>query len=443
MEQEGFAAPGADRARDLRDGVRLLGGERGRRLGGTAFAQHVARRRALGQLDEAARRERAQPSRRSGPLALELAHGHVARAREAFEQRRLARRAREQAPARAAAPAASRATRSLAARARGACSSSHAVTRPSRASPCSACSSSPPAIPSRRRAAARAGPRASRASSCCAGSGNVVAASAARPRGVSAKPRALRGAEPAGSAAASAIPIGHRALDRRLAQHAEQRRRQHGLGVDQLLERREPARRTRSRRCARRSTRPAAAAAGARAPGSRAAPPPRAPAARRSRRARRSARAGRRAPRHAPAARTGDRSWPEFMRSARGRERGAPASRCGWGAAVARCASTGRFASWWTPGSEVTGGVWDALAAPVLLLPPARRRSLLVLGLAGGSVARVLRALAPRRADRRGRARRRACCARRGAGSGSTRSASRWSRPTRAPISRACAGAST
>jgi spermidine synthase len=55
----------------------------------------------------------------------------------------------------------------------------------------------------------------------------------------------------------------------------------------------------------------------------------------------------------------------------------------------------GTFASWWTPGSHVTGGVWDALAAPVLLLPPAQRRSLLVLGLGGGSVARVLRALAP------------------------------------------------
>jgi precorrin-6B methylase 2 len=55
----------------------------------------------------------------------------------------------------------------------------------------------------------------------------------------------------------------------------------------------------------------------------------------------------------------------------------------------------GTFASWWTPGSAVTGGVWDALAAPVLLLPPARRRRLLVLGLGGGSAARVLRALAP------------------------------------------------
>lgn len=55
----------------------------------------------------------------------------------------------------------------------------------------------------------------------------------------------------------------------------------------------------------------------------------------------------------------------------------------------------GTFASWWQPGRPVTGGVWDALAAPVLMLPPARRRRLLVLGLAGGSVARVLRSLAP------------------------------------------------
>jgi SAM-dependent methyltransferase len=56
----------------------------------------------------------------------------------------------------------------------------------------------------------------------------------------------------------------------------------------------------------------------------------------------------------------------------------------------------GTFASWWTPGTAATGGVWDALAAPVLMLPPARRRSLLVLGLGGGSAARLLRALAPR-----------------------------------------------
>jgi spermidine synthase len=40
--------------------------------------------------------------------------------------------------------------------------------------------------------------------------------------------------------------------------------------------------------------------------------------------------------------------------------------------------------------------VWDALAAPLLLLPPARRRSVLILGLGGGSTARIVRALAPR-----------------------------------------------
>jgi SAM-dependent methyltransferase len=56
----------------------------------------------------------------------------------------------------------------------------------------------------------------------------------------------------------------------------------------------------------------------------------------------------------------------------------------------------GTFASFYAPGRAVTGSVWDALAAPVLWLPPERRRSLLVLGLGGGSAARVLRALAPR-----------------------------------------------
>jgi len=54
------------------------------------------------------------------------------------------------------------------------------------------------------------------------------------------------------------------------------------------------------------------------------------------------------------------------------------------------------FASWYTPGQLLTHSVWDALAAPLLLLPPARRRSLLVLGLGGGSAARLLRALAPK-----------------------------------------------
>jgi len=42
-----------------------------------------------------------------------------------------------------------------------------------------------------------------------------------------------------------------------------------------------------------------------------------------------------------------------------------------------------------------TGPVWDALALPMLALPPGRRRSALLLGLGGGSVARVLRTLAP------------------------------------------------
>jgi spermidine synthase len=58
----------------------------------------------------------------------------------------------------------------------------------------------------------------------------------------------------------------------------------------------------------------------------------------------------------------------------------------------------GTFASWYAPGSPPTGSVWDALAAPLLLLPPARRRSLLVLGLGGGSAARLARRLAPRAA---------------------------------------------
>jgi len=56
----------------------------------------------------------------------------------------------------------------------------------------------------------------------------------------------------------------------------------------------------------------------------------------------------------------------------------------------------GTFASYYTPGRELTGLVWNALASPLAWLPPARRRSVLVLGLGGGSVARVARALAPR-----------------------------------------------
>jgi SAM-dependent methyltransferase len=55
----------------------------------------------------------------------------------------------------------------------------------------------------------------------------------------------------------------------------------------------------------------------------------------------------------------------------------------------------GTFASWWRPGRAATGSVWDALVAPLLLLPPARRRRVLILGLGGASAARLVRALAP------------------------------------------------
>jgi spermidine synthase len=55
----------------------------------------------------------------------------------------------------------------------------------------------------------------------------------------------------------------------------------------------------------------------------------------------------------------------------------------------------GTTASYYTPGSEATGSVWDALAAPLLWLPPRQRRSVLILGLGGGSAARMVRALAP------------------------------------------------
>ncbi len=56
----------------------------------------------------------------------------------------------------------------------------------------------------------------------------------------------------------------------------------------------------------------------------------------------------------------------------------------------------GTLASYYAPGSPLAGPVWDALAAPLAWLPPARRRSVLILGLGGGSAARVVRALAPR-----------------------------------------------
>lgn len=53
----------------------------------------------------------------------------------------------------------------------------------------------------------------------------------------------------------------------------------------------------------------------------------------------------------------------------------------------------GTFASYYEPGSVVTGSVWDAIAAPLLALPPERRREILILGVAGGSAARVVRAI--------------------------------------------------
>jgi len=55
----------------------------------------------------------------------------------------------------------------------------------------------------------------------------------------------------------------------------------------------------------------------------------------------------------------------------------------------------GSFASFYRTGSPVTHSVWDAIAVPLLVLPPERRRSVLLLGLGGGSAARVVRALAP------------------------------------------------
>ncbi len=55
----------------------------------------------------------------------------------------------------------------------------------------------------------------------------------------------------------------------------------------------------------------------------------------------------------------------------------------------------GTLASLVRPGQVTTGPVWDALAAPLVALSPRRLKSLLILGLGGGSVARLARALAP------------------------------------------------
>jgi spermidine synthase len=56
----------------------------------------------------------------------------------------------------------------------------------------------------------------------------------------------------------------------------------------------------------------------------------------------------------------------------------------------------GTYASFYAPGSSLTGSVWDALVAPLLWLPPPKRRRVLILGLGGGSAARLVRSIAPR-----------------------------------------------
>jgi len=53
------------------------------------------------------------------------------------------------------------------------------------------------------------------------------------------------------------------------------------------------------------------------------------------------------------------------------------------------------FASLHRDDGPATGCVWDAIAAPALLLAGRRRPRVLILGLGGGSVARIVRALLP------------------------------------------------
>ncbi|MCL4821229.1 MAG: class I SAM-dependent methyltransferase [Vicinamibacteria bacterium] len=55
----------------------------------------------------------------------------------------------------------------------------------------------------------------------------------------------------------------------------------------------------------------------------------------------------------------------------------------------------GTLASVVGAGHGETGPVWAALAAPLLALPPPRRRRALILGLGAGAAARLLRALEP------------------------------------------------
>lgn len=55
----------------------------------------------------------------------------------------------------------------------------------------------------------------------------------------------------------------------------------------------------------------------------------------------------------------------------------------------------GTLASLLKPGRVTSGPVWDAIAAPLLALPPGRLGSLLMVGFGAGTVARLARALAP------------------------------------------------
>ena len=55
----------------------------------------------------------------------------------------------------------------------------------------------------------------------------------------------------------------------------------------------------------------------------------------------------------------------------------------------------GSHASEWQPERAVTHSIWDLLAAPVMLLPAERVPRVLLMGIGGGTVLRVLRALRP------------------------------------------------
>lgn len=55
----------------------------------------------------------------------------------------------------------------------------------------------------------------------------------------------------------------------------------------------------------------------------------------------------------------------------------------------------GTLASLLKPGRVTSGPVWDAIAAPLLALPPGRLGSLLMVGFGAGTVARLAKALAP------------------------------------------------